>query len=442
IQTKKNLLKNEKLDEIISINDSILNLEKEISELKKDHENLSNEIKTRDEIVAIINEFNKENESMFQKYEPFIEKLFEKFKNNDFQDKEFFEEVKNDIEKLFENNEINQNIKNYLINYTESLKNRVVEDVCKNNGIIIFHTINFGTTGVNSNIKNLSQDSDVSTNKKLSTLISLEPTISASSYNFKENEDMVHQFGSGLSFIISNGYIDEAHSGDAGTMSENSGIKGSKARNFYDKPFSKSYDNNIHEVKDEKLTQDIQDSINPKNKGVGGFKYNEILIQNPKISSFFVNIPEFLQKEDRLDFLTEEENAEYEKLKKGELSDSNTRGAIINKIISNAVKLGYLPSTETILNIKNKYKIPLLFSICGKFYLVNKNEGYKLLQQEDILNIPSLDLSNEQKDEEFKSLFNENGEFLLQDNQLGLSSNELEEIRSGKKELQRSDLSL
>jgi len=450
IKTKKNLLKDNILDEIVIVNNSILETEKTIKELKESYENLQNEIKTKDEIKSLINDFYVENEEMYKKYQPIITRLFEKFKSNDFSDKEYFEKIKNDIESLFENDKENQNIRNFLLNYTESLKERGVKNVCKENGILIFHTVNFGTTGVNSNINldSLNETSrDESTTQKLSTILSLEPTISTSTYNFNEKEDMTYQFGNGLSFIVSDGYIDTATSGDAGTKSESSGIKGSKAR--FSSPFFKQWGGVFQEEKTEKISLDIKESINPGNKEKNNEKYNELTIQNPKISSFFINPPIFMQKKDIdkdrnsiFSFFNDEEFLEYKNILNGKSENIESRRVVMNKIINHLIEQRRLPSLNIIADIKNNYNIPLLLSIGGNFYFVSKKEDFRMVSCEEILDFKNLELSKEQKEREFNSLFNEKGKFFLNKKQLGLSDRQLEEIEKENRNVNLNDLSL
>ena len=165
---------------------------------------------------------------------------------------------------------------------------RDVETLSREKGYIFFHGVPTKNRGMNNTSENnpLLKTSVMTTEDKLSLLMGLEPTISASV--FKEGEKDVQTYYV-FGVIIGGGKVLSAYKEDAGTLAESVYSRRSK----YD---SETKETNIQPNVTERLNVAVHTPVQNRKWG----KHNEIVIEDPKIAGLFINLSQFNKDHDRI----------------------------------------------------------------------------------------------------------------------------------------------
>lgn len=165
-------------------------------------------------------------------------------------------------------------------------KSRDVETLSKEKGYIFLHGIPTKNRGMNNTAENnpALKTGGMSTEDKLSLLIGLEPTISASV--LKEGQQDAHTYYT-FGVILGGGKILSAYKEDYGTLAENLYSRRSK----YDK---ETQDTSIQSNIDKKLDEAVNAPVESRNWG----KYNEIVVEQPKVAGLYINLSQLNQNHD------------------------------------------------------------------------------------------------------------------------------------------------
>ncbi|MFA6463891.1 MAG: hypothetical protein WCV55_02710 [Candidatus Paceibacterota bacterium] len=169
---------------------------------------------------------------------------------------------------------------------------RDVETLSRENGYIFLHGVpTKHRANRNTSMNNPTFNTEaLSTEDKLSLLMGLEPTISASV--IKEGQDDVETFYT-FGVILAGGTVLSAYSEDAGTLAEGLYSRSSK----YDKETKQIQRTSIQS----NISKHLDKSINtPAQERMYG-SYNEIVVEKPKVAGLYINISQFNPNFERID---------------------------------------------------------------------------------------------------------------------------------------------
>ena len=167
-------------------------------------------------------------------------------------------------------------------------KSRDVETLSKEKGYIFLHGIPTKNRGMNNTAENnpALKTSGMSTEDKLSLLIGLEPTISASVLKEgQQDAQTYYTFG----IILGGGKILAAYKEDSGTLAESLYSRRSK----YDR---ETRETSIQANIEKKLEEAVNAPAESRNWG----KYNEIVVEQPKVAGLYINLSQLIQNKDRI----------------------------------------------------------------------------------------------------------------------------------------------
>jgi len=173
---------------------------------------------------------------------------------------------------------------------------RDVESLSKKEGYVFLHGVPTKNRGMKNTAENNPTISTtaMSTKEKLSLLMGLEPTISASI--IKEGQEDIESYYT-FGVILGGGKVLSAYKEDAGTLAESIFSRKSK----YDTQTQKS-----------SIQPDIQKNLNEATgtsmKSSHQGNYNEVVIESPKVAGLYINISQLNQNRDRVSL---EEIKEY-----------------------------------------------------------------------------------------------------------------------------------
>lgn len=169
--------------------------------------------------------------------------------------------------------------------FEEEREQRDLARVSKEKGVAFIHGLPLDNFEMNNTSANnaVIDSQNVDAQSKIQMIMGLEPTLSTSTVNegAKYNKGMMYPFG----VILKGGEVVSAYRGDAGT--EALGLYARKSK----------YDNDLDQsVIQKDISQKIDESIeNPLEAGtmtsdLSGLGYNEIVVENPKISGLYINL--------------------------------------------------------------------------------------------------------------------------------------------------------
>lgn len=211
----------------------------------------------------------------------------------------------------------------------EEREQRDLAKIAKERGVTIVHGLPLDSFEMNNTSENntLINTKEVDAQSKIQMILGIEPTLSTSTINEKSkyNKGIMYPFG----VILGGGEVVSAYQGDAGTETESLYARRSK----YDKNLTKSVIQN-------NITKKIEDAIeNPlaigerSEDGALGMGFNEIIVENPKVSGLYVDLENKSSKLvdiDQINKISEQLNLSVFGLKEGKIFDLSHGGLEIS----------------------------------------------------------------------------------------------------------------
>ena len=171
--------------------------------------------------------------------------------------------------------------------FEEEREQRDLSKISREKGVTFIHGLPLDNFEMNNTSENntLIDTREVDAQAKIQMILSLEPTLSTSTINGKAefNKGMMYSFG----LILKGGEVVSAYRGDAGTVTDNLYARRSK----YDKGLEKSVIQEDISGKIEKaIEQPLPAGWQGSEDGAVGAGYNEIVVQNPKVSGLYIDL--------------------------------------------------------------------------------------------------------------------------------------------------------
>ncbi len=167
-------------------------------------------------------------------------------------------------------------------------KERDIETLSKDKGYIFLHGIPTKNRNMNNTAENnpAMKTSGMSTEDKLSLLMGLEPTVSASVLKEgQQDAQTYYTFG----VILGGGKVLSAYKEDSGTLAESLYSRRSK------------YDRETKQTSIQpNITAHLDEAVNAPVESRNWGKYNEIVVEQPKVAGLYINLSQLNNNYDRI----------------------------------------------------------------------------------------------------------------------------------------------
>ena len=286
----------ERLDSIKGREAEIENLRKEQEALEEEIEDLEEEVEShKTKLWSKIQEFFRKEQLEQELQIDLKNKKLEQIKKDIHERLGIIDEIVDVISGTSSLDDARKALKDFYVGQSDlkstfesEARERDVETLSREKGYIFFHGVPTKNRGMNNTAKNnpLLKTGAMTTEDKLSLLMGLEPTISASVLKEGEkNAQTYYTFG----VILGGGKILSAYKEDLGTMVE--GVYSRRSK--YD---SETKETSIQPNIIERLDEAVHTPVQDRKWG----KHNEIVIEDPKVAGLCINLSQFNKDHDQI----------------------------------------------------------------------------------------------------------------------------------------------